>query len=163
MDIMMPIMDGYETMTAIRKLPDGKDLPIIAVTAKVSDGERQRCLEAGGQTTFPSRSTRPSCSRRSVAGCRPDRKRRRKILECSARNLSRALVSSAVGHGVKFSGRWVSPGLNSHQEWLVSAQAPAGTSACGRSVRRPAVTRFTIAPAGRARRGMSLGSRLTRA
>jgi CheY-like chemotaxis protein len=47
MDIMMPIMDGYETMTAIRKIPACKDLPIIAVTARVSDGERQRCIAAG--------------------------------------------------------------------------------------------------------------------
>jgi CheY-like chemotaxis protein len=47
MDIMMPIMDGYETMTAIRKLPGCRDLPIIAVTGRVSDGERQRCIAAG--------------------------------------------------------------------------------------------------------------------
>jgi CheY-like chemotaxis protein len=47
MDIMMPIMDGYETMTAIRKIPACKDLPIIAVTARQSDGERARCIAAG--------------------------------------------------------------------------------------------------------------------
>ena len=47
MDIMMPIMDGYAAMTAIRKLPGCKDLPIIAVTANVADGERKRCIAAG--------------------------------------------------------------------------------------------------------------------
>ena len=53
MDIMMPIMDGYDTMTAIRKIPAGKDLPIIAVTARVSDGERQRCIAAGASDYIP--------------------------------------------------------------------------------------------------------------
>jgi CheY-like chemotaxis protein len=53
MDIMMPIMDGYDTMTAIRKLPAGKDLPIITVTAKVSDGERKRCIAAGASDYIP--------------------------------------------------------------------------------------------------------------
>jgi CheY-like chemotaxis protein len=53
MDIMMPIMDGYETMAAIRKLPAYKDLPIIAVTASVSDGERQRCIAAGASDYIP--------------------------------------------------------------------------------------------------------------
>ena len=46
-DIMMPIMDGYATMRAMRELPAGADVPIIAVTAKVGPGERKRCLEAG--------------------------------------------------------------------------------------------------------------------
>jgi signal transduction histidine kinase/CheY-like chemotaxis protein/HAMP domain-containing protein len=46
MDIMMPVMDGYATMRAMRKLPGG-DLPIVAVTAVVDAGERQRCLDAG--------------------------------------------------------------------------------------------------------------------
>ena len=47
MDIMMPVMDGYATMRAMRKLPGGGDLPIVAVTAKVGDEERQRCIDAG--------------------------------------------------------------------------------------------------------------------
>jgi CheY-like chemotaxis protein len=47
MDIMMPVMDGYATMRAMRQLPGGRELPIVAVTANVGEGERQRCIEAG--------------------------------------------------------------------------------------------------------------------
>jgi len=61
MDIMMPIMDGYDTMRAVRKLPRYADLPIIAVTAKDGAGERERCIEAEPPITSPSRSTRRSC------------------------------------------------------------------------------------------------------
>ena len=47
MDIMMPEMDGYETMKRIRKDQKHKDLTIIAVTAKAMKGDRQRCIESG--------------------------------------------------------------------------------------------------------------------
>ncbi|HYX19640.1 MAG TPA: response regulator, partial [Thermoanaerobaculia bacterium] len=47
MDIMMPGMDGHDTMQAIRKTGKFKDLPIIAVTAKAMKGDREKTLQAG--------------------------------------------------------------------------------------------------------------------
>lgn len=47
MDIMMPQMDGYETIRRIRKMNHMKNLPILALTAKAMDSDRKQCIDAG--------------------------------------------------------------------------------------------------------------------
>ena len=50
MDIMMPVMDGYETMRAIREQRLSAEVPIIAITG---NGERDRCIAAGASDYIP--------------------------------------------------------------------------------------------------------------
>jgi CheY-like chemotaxis protein len=47
MDIMMPELDGYDTIRIMRKVDAYKNLPIIAITAKAMKGDREKCMEAG--------------------------------------------------------------------------------------------------------------------
>ena len=46
-DIVIQVMDGYQTIAAIRDKPEFRRLPIIALTAKAMKGDREKCLEAG--------------------------------------------------------------------------------------------------------------------
>jgi CheY-like chemotaxis protein len=70
MDIMMPVMDGYATMRAIRKLPWPG--PIVALTAQTGSGEGQRCIDAGA-TAYISKPVKNGPDfLRALSQCLPD-------------------------------------------------------------------------------------------
>jgi CheY-like chemotaxis protein len=64
---MMPGMDGYQTMQAIRAVERFQSLPIVAVTGKVVTGERRRCIEAGANAYLP----KPVTSTELIAAISP--------------------------------------------------------------------------------------------
>jgi CheY-like chemotaxis protein len=47
LDMMMPVMDGYETLAALKMDDNFRKIPVIAVTANAMKGDREKCLEAG--------------------------------------------------------------------------------------------------------------------
>lgn len=47
LDMMMPVMDGYETLKAIKENDAYKNIPVIAVTARAMKGDKEKCLDAG--------------------------------------------------------------------------------------------------------------------
>jgi CheY-like chemotaxis protein len=95
MDIMMPVMDGYETIRAIRKQEQFKTLPIVAVTGKATAGERQRCIDAGANDYVP----KPINTAELLAAVRPW------IREADPETIVASLIATTERSGSTTGGR----------------------------------------------------------
>ena len=124
-DIMMPVMDGYATMRAMRKLPRREHLPIIALTANVGPGERQRCIDAGASAYVPkpveTARTSSSILGEWLPAAAPPRK-------CCGRSRSTMAVEAPSGARSKRRGA------------RRRRQRPPSASRCGRCSRRSATS-----------------------
>ena len=99
MDIMMPVMDGYDTIRAIRAIELFAALPIIAVTGKATAGERQRCIDAGANDYVPKPvDTAELIAALEAMAADPASERLGRCRPCS-RALRRSRRSGRVGRG----------------------------------------------------------------
>ena len=80
MDLQMPIMDGFQATAAIRALPAGKQIPIIALTAHALNDDRDRCRTAGMNDFISSRLTFTSWPRRSKGLIENERRKSRRSI-----------------------------------------------------------------------------------